>query len=100
MVDGCDRFRLVAARVKLAHPHAAEADRRHFGAIAAEPPFADLEHVHLLQSQARRETCSSNNLRSRRTCTGLRPRIAEKQRFMWLWSQKPAATAISASGKP
>src|SRR6476646_8952755 len=42
VMDGRDRLRLVPADVKFTHPHAAKADGRHFGTVAAEPPFSDL----------------------------------------------------------
>src|SRR5690349_23716102 len=46
---------LAPADVEFAHAHAAEADRRHFGAVAAEPPLLDSEHA-LLPFQDRKST--------------------------------------------
>src|SRR6185437_5545722 len=45
VVDRRDRLRFAPADVEFAHAHAAEADRRHFRPVAAEPPLIDSEHV-------------------------------------------------------
>jgi hypothetical protein len=44
VVDRRDRFFFAAAGVEFAHPHAAEPDRRYFGSVRPQSPFADLEH--------------------------------------------------------
>src|SRR6185369_8982974 len=62
MVDRGDRLAVVAGAVELAHPHAAKADGRDFGLVAAETPLTDLMHGLLpFQPPSRRRTSSTSN---------------------------------------
>ena len=72
------------------------------GIAARLSPLARKESVETSQpfgpAQAEAADRSSNNWRSCRTWRGVRPSTAEKQRFIWLWSQNPEAMAMSARG--
>ena len=57
VVDGRDRFALVAGAVELAHAHAAKADRRDFRPAAAQLPLPDHVHVVLLLNPCEPMAC-------------------------------------------